>query len=756
MRSASVVRGKWSCLAGTALLAVQVTSSFEDGSSNLGIMGLLPQALGDSAQPTAAQPGEPVPRRLKSWLQQRGANVQSIDFRPSKAGEEAGYGLFLAQDAKTLFSRTTYHWFRPWIRAPPEGPVAASFPLHLAITAANIISDAQLGPGYQLMVSRGLLEERSVVMAHLALERARGASSPLSPWLDALPTEFHSPLYWSPQELQSLRGTVLERAVARLKQRLQLSWKRAEGPLAQAAEAVAAPRAPTYDDWVWAHSVFWSRGQSLPVPNTQGTASQLVAGKAPSAAAELLTVHEAIIPGLDFANHAPTAGAQCWWDVAALPPPTPPPHPAPLITTNPPGPQATSTSPLSTHSPHPPTPSTHLHTSPATSPSSSAEANQTSSPSSCSPALANVEVRLQLYRGARVVPGQELFISYGDSKPNEELLLLHGFVVDPHPPTTATAAHGRGSKGGSSAQRARSWAWRRGGPTPAPPQAQAQDSVMVVCPVPPPGQWDVVMESRMGLLMGSGLSPQFFLHASSIVQPTPASATPTPTPPQGGEGGAPPAWAPVPAEVLEALEVFVLAPKEVDMRLQGLRAVTEGTPLAKTAREQQGTSLAHPPFSTAHPSALSCASLDLTALDAQLPPLSTPPAGHSSGIAPRGAAAAPPSGPELTALLGLLGLRMAAVSTFVRLLEVQLVELESEETGSGALEVDERLLAAHRAAVDRGAHPGSEGRLPHRLWCAVVYRAGQKRVTRAHLVGARRELQHVMRLIERGQALQQA
>ncbi|GFH20773.1 uncharacterized protein HaLaN_17951 [Haematococcus lacustris] len=109
----------------------------------------------------------------------------------------------------------------------------------------------------------------------------------------------------------------------------------------------------------------------------------------------------------------------------------------------------------------------------------------------------------------------------------------------------------------------------------------------------------------------------------------------------------------------------------------------------------------------------------------------------------------------LAARLALLVYQKLAVS-LGRLLEVQLVELESEETGSGALEVDERLLAAHRAAVDRGAQPGSEGRLPHRLWCAVVYRAGQKRVTRAHLVGARRELQHVMRLIERGQALQQA
>lgn len=44
-----------------------------------------------------------------------------------------------------------------------------------------------------------------------------------------------------------------------------------------------------------------------------------------------------------------------------------------------------------------------------------------------------------------------------------------------------------------------------------------------------------------------GLRPQFFLHASSV-----------------GRGEA----APVPAEVLEALEVFVMAPEEVAARLQ--------------------------------------------------------------------------------------------------------------------------------------------------------------------------------------------
>ncbi len=38
-------------------------------------------------------------------------------------------------------------------------------------------------------------------------------------------------------------------------------------------------------------------------------------------------------------------------------------------------------------------------------------------------------MRLQLHAGARVRPGEELFISYGD-KSNEELLMLNGFALE--------------------------------------------------------------------------------------------------------------------------------------------------------------------------------------------------------------------------------------------------------------------------------------------------------------------------------------
>ncbi len=108
--------------------------------------------------------------------------------------------------------------------------------------------------------------------------------------------------------------------------------------------------------------------------------------------------------------------------------------------------------------------------------------------------------------------------------------------------------------------------------------------------------------------------------------------------------------------------------------------------------------------------------------------------------------------------------RLMAPSHLVlrRLLEIKMAELEGPQ-GTGALEQDEQLLAQDSTAQDGAAA------LPHRLRCAVVYRAGQKRIIRAHLVGARevcccdaccallhpqaltaawlQELQHIVRLM---------
>lgn len=108
---------------------------------------------------------------------------------------------------------------------------------------------------------------------------------------------------WSEPELQQLRGTTLGRAVPALRARLSQQWRAAEPGIRAVAAARHALREPNLDDLIWAHCVFWSRGQSLPVPKQAGAASQIVAAD-PKRAPALLEVTEALVPGLDFANHA--------------------------------------------------------------------------------------------------------------------------------------------------------------------------------------------------------------------------------------------------------------------------------------------------------------------------------------------------------------------------------------------------------------------------------------------------------------------
>lgn len=76
-----------------------------------------------------------------------------------------------------------------WPRQPQPPQPLASFPLSSALTAANIMLQEPRsgGGGYAWMHSRGLVDDRTVIMAHLVAERLKGQASKLAPWIDALP-----------------------------------------------------------------------------------------------------------------------------------------------------------------------------------------------------------------------------------------------------------------------------------------------------------------------------------------------------------------------------------------------------------------------------------------------------------------------------------------------------------------------------------------------------------------------------------------
>lgn len=519
-----------------------------------------------------------------------------------------------------------------------------------------------LGQQFSWMLEKQLLDERSAVMVFLLLERLRAeagqATSRWAPWIRCLPSSIDTPLAYSDAELSELRGTALHRATAALGRRVRDTWARLEAPLAGLARDLGLRR-PTMEDWVWAYGVFWSRGQSLPVPQS-GSASQALARHSSGRGESVpITILEGLVPGLDFANHRVSPGPQCWWEVVV------PERQQPA---------------------------------------------EGSSPAASAPGP-GTEVRLQLHGGASVTRGSELFISYGD-KSNEELLMLHGFALPANP----------------------------------------HDRLMLHCPLPPQAEWDDVMYARMELLQAYGLRPQFFLPhpdqvaaegeeaAGSKAKSTAAKSKrsePESSPPAPSEAShvdAPPLL--LPGDVLDTLEVFVLNFQELAVRSKALQTKMDERRAARAAGSPLPAPSQHSPV------------LDVPALRRRMGAMSAP---------------------ELRHHLHTMGLRMATLTTFIRLLEIKVVELEGEE-GTGPLEQDEQLLAqldAQDAAASSsssssgssqgsGASEAAEDVRRRRLRAAVVYRAGQKRLARAWLVRAKGELTRLLALMREMQGRQEA
>ncbi|KAG2440994.1 hypothetical protein HXX76_003847 [Chlamydomonas incerta] len=650
-------------------------------------------APGQSNQAAAAH-------ELEQWLKAQGADVSKVQIKPSQAGPGAGLGLFSTTTVSAPRHGAPW-WSWLWPRrgsaaGQREPTTLAAFPLEAAITARKACQDPQLGEQFSWMLERQLLDERTAVMVYLLVERLRGDSSAYAPWIRALPQSFDVPINFAAADLAELRGTSLGRAVEAVSRRMRDTWSRLEGPLGSLCRDLGLRR-PTWDDWVWAYCVWWSRGQSLPVPesgsatkalaslsasNGHGSGAEAGAGAGSPAVRKVnIEVVEGLVPGLDFANHRHSPSPQCWWEVVA------PERPPADGRTGSAGPAASASAPA------------------AAAAGTAADATM---------------VRLQLHAGTRVRAGEELFISYGD-KSNEELLMLYGFAAPGNP----------------------------------------HEFLMLYCPLPPQAEWDDVMHARMELLQAYGLRPQFFLpHPDSVAGPAEDGTASGGSSAKGGkklaggkaaaaaggggagaqgdaaaaaaEAAAAAASAPplvLPGEVLDTLEVFVLNFQELAYRSKALQAQMEDRRAARAAGSPLAAVTQHSPV------------LELAALRSRLPRMSTA---------------------ELKHYLGSLGLRMATLTAFIRLLEIKVVELEGV-VGTGSLEQDEQLFARLDAEAAASLAEDAPGKLVYprapeqqpkqeqertrRLRAALVYRMGQKQLARAWLVRAKAELTNLLALM---------
>ncbi|GIL44630.1 hypothetical protein Vafri_2153 [Volvox africanus] len=398
------VSGRWlpgAAAAGAAAIvgtvAALVAGSF-DAKGDVPPTATTPSAGGDLDEQAAAL------KKLHEWLISQGADLSKVEIKTSQAGPGAGLGI--SHKAAASSRRPGAPWWS-WVwplrglhaGAQYEPTTLASFPLDAAITVRTACNDPQVGQQFSWMLDKHLLDERTAVMVYLLIERLRGNESRFAPWIRALPRTFDVPIVYTDQELAELRGTALHRATAAVIKRLQETWSRLEAPLGAVARELGLPT-PRWEDWIWAYCVFWSRGQSLPVPES-GSASSALVGHSSNGSDKIpIQILEGLVPGLDFCNHRLTPSPQCWWEVVA------PERPkagvelgaiASSSSTCVPGSRGSST-PIAAASPHPTGPT----------------------------------VRLQLHSGVHLRGGEEVYISYGD-KSNEELLMLYGFALEDNP-----------------------------------------------------------------------------------------------------------------------------------------------------------------------------------------------------------------------------------------------------------------------------------------------------------------------------------
>eukprot|EP00210_Caulerpa_lentillifera_P000599 g580.t1 len=112
-----------------------------------------------------------------------------------------------------------------------------------------------------------------------------------------LPNEVNTPLLYSADQLQELKGTPLYKAVQVMKVKLRREWDHIKSHrLRQMCEKLNVKKCPTFDDYLWATGIVWSRSFELP----QSLDPEI------NDFSHSFEHCLSIVPGLDFFNHSNT------------------------------------------------------------------------------------------------------------------------------------------------------------------------------------------------------------------------------------------------------------------------------------------------------------------------------------------------------------------------------------------------------------------------------------------------------------------
>ncbi|GMH21694.1 hypothetical protein Nepgr_023536 [Nepenthes gracilis] len=181
------------------------------------------------------------------WLQFNRVELRGCEIRYCDSSK--GFGLFSASHAS-------------------DG-VLLVVPLDLAITPMRVLQDHTLGPECRVMFDEGDVDDRFLMILYLTVERLRKNSS-WKPYLNMIPSTFRNPLWFTDDEMQELRGTTLYRATELQKKNLQSIFEDKVKDLVTRVLVLDgnSESEVTFEDFLWANSVFWTRALNIPLPRS--------------------------------------------------------------------------------------------------------------------------------------------------------------------------------------------------------------------------------------------------------------------------------------------------------------------------------------------------------------------------------------------------------------------------------------------------------------------------------------------------------
>ena len=213
-----------------------------------------------------------MPPAFATWLKSRGANWNNIFV---KDGDDSVQG-------------STVHTSSP-ITANSE---LARVPKSLLMTDELARRSPITSKCFkELLESGNKLNAQDSVVVFLSLAKNEPA---FAPYVNYLPTKFHTPLHFTRKQLACLEGTALGHAAKDQMKGLKKKWA------SMSAGSPEFKKRVDMDTYLWADSVYWSRALGIPDLN-QATVVQ-----------DSRT--DSLVPLVDFCNHSerPTAN----WDVA--------------------------------------------------------------------------------------------------------------------------------------------------------------------------------------------------------------------------------------------------------------------------------------------------------------------------------------------------------------------------------------------------------------------------------------------------------